>query len=38
MKTLEEFCCLNEACPDFGKRGGGQPLRARFDFAFQVIV
>jgi LacI family transcriptional regulator len=23
MKTLEEFCCLNEACPDFGKRGAG---------------
>jgi len=23
MKPLEEFCCLNEACPDFGKRGAG---------------
>ena len=23
MKPLEDFCCLNEACPDFGKRGAG---------------
>lgn len=23
MKPLEDFCCLNEACPDFGQRGAG---------------
>jgi transposase-like protein len=23
MKPLEEFCCLNETCADFGKRGAG---------------
>ena len=23
MKPLEDFCCLNEVCPDFGKRGAG---------------
>lgn len=23
MKPLEEYCCLNEVCPDFGQRGAG---------------
>jgi hypothetical protein len=23
MEMLKEFCCLNETCPDFGKRGAG---------------
>ena len=31
IEDLSRFCCLNQACPDHGKRGGGNlSVRARY--------